>query len=61
MLQQRQQVRFHKQADKINHEARVGRRSRNKSIIIDQINWKPQQNIESATIWNILAREKGEA
>jgi len=41
MLQQRQQVRFHKQADKINHEARVGRRSRNKSIIIDQINWKP--------------------
>jgi len=31
-LQQRQQVRFHKQANKINHGACVGRRSRNKSI-----------------------------
>jgi len=38
-LQQRQQVRFPKQADKMNHEVRVGRRSRNKSIIINQINY----------------------
>jgi len=38
ILHQRWQVRFYKQADKINHEAQVGRRSRNKSIIIDQIN-----------------------
>jgi len=29
---------FHKQADKLNHEERVGHHSRNKSIIINQIN-----------------------
>jgi len=34
ILQQHKQVCFHKQADKMNHEARVGCRSRNKSIII---------------------------
>jgi len=39
-LQQRYQVRFHKQAYKINHEALVGRRSQNKSITINQINEK---------------------
>ena len=33
ILQQRLQVRFHKQADKINHGACVGRRSRNKSTM----------------------------
>jgi len=38
ILQQRSQVRFYKQADKMNHEERVGRCSRNKSIIINQIN-----------------------
>jgi len=39
-LQQRWQVRFHKQADKMNHGARIDRRRRNKSIIINQINQK---------------------
>jgi len=29
---------FHKQADKVNHEAGVGRHSQNKSIMINQIN-----------------------
>jgi len=43
-------VHFHKQADKMNHEARVGHRRRNKSIIINQINQKSQQNIEIAAI-----------
>jgi len=38
ILQQRYQVRFHKQADKTNHEACIGRRSRDNSIIINQIN-----------------------
>jgi len=38
ILQQRWQVRFHKQADKMNRDARVGRRRQNKSIIINQIN-----------------------
>ena len=28
-----------------------------KSIIINQINWKPRQNIEIATFWNILAHK----
>jgi len=27
-------MRFHKQVDKMNHEARIGRRSRNKRIIM---------------------------
>jgi len=31
-------VRFHKQADMMNRGSRVGRRSRNKSIIINQVN-----------------------
>jgi len=31
-------VRFHKQADKMNHGARAGRRSRKKSIIINPYN-----------------------
>ena len=44
ILQQRQQVRFHKQTDKMNHGAHVGHRSRNKSIIINQ------NNIEIAAI-----------
>jgi len=44
-------VRFHKQADKMNHEAHAGHRSQNKSsIIINQINKKSQQNIEIAAI-----------
>jgi len=43
------QVRFHKKADKMNHGAHV--------IIINQINWKPRQNIEIATIWNILTHK----
>jgi len=38
VLQQRSQVRFHKQADKMNNGARVDRRSQNKSIIINEIN-----------------------
>jgi len=50
-------VQFHKQADKMNHGARVGRRSQNKSIIINQINCKPQQNIEIVVISNILAHK----
>jgi len=33
ILQQRKQVRFHKQADKMNPEARISHRSWNKSII----------------------------
>ena len=37
ILQQDWQVRFHKQADKMNRGARVGRRSQNISIIIDKI------------------------
>ena len=39
ILQQCQQsVRFHKQAEKMNHGAHIGRRRRNKNITIDQIN-----------------------
>jgi len=38
ILQQHYQVRFHKQADKMNYEARVDRRSQNKNININQIN-----------------------
>jgi len=34
------QVRFHKQEDKMNHGARVGRYNRNKGIILNQINEK---------------------
>ena len=37
ILQQRKQVHFHKQADKMNHEVRVGRRSQKKNITINQI------------------------
>jgi len=38
ILQQRWQVCFHKQADKMNYRACIGCRSGNKSIIINQIN-----------------------
>jgi len=38
ILQQHQQVHFHKQAYKVNPEARIRCRSRNKCIIINQIN-----------------------
>jgi len=38
ILQQHWHVHFHKQADKMNHGARVGHHSNNKSIIINQIN-----------------------
>jgi len=37
ILQQHWHVHFHKQADKMNHGARVGHHSHNKSIIINQI------------------------
>jgi len=39
----------------MNHEECIGRRSRNESIIINQINLNSQQNIEIAAIWKILA------
>jgi len=38
ILQQRQQVHFHKQPDKMNHGAHVCCRSWNKSVIINQVN-----------------------
>jgi len=38
VLQQRLQVRFHTQGGKMSHGARFGRHSRNKSIIVNQIN-----------------------
>jgi len=37
---QQVEVHFHKQGDKMNHEARINHRRWNKSIIINQINKK---------------------
>ena len=46
-------MRFDKQADKMNHDPYVDRQSQNKSIIINQINYKLMQNIEIAAIWKM--------